>query len=92
MELKGLISYKTIQKFVQCDDDKYTKMRLNALSKLTDWIVELDARQARIEMEKDNEDSDEDENVDNTYAGNLLAQRKHKTAADYEQISYIDVE
>jgi len=85
MELNRLIHYKAIQNFVQCDSDKYTKNRLNALSKLTDWTNDLDAKQARIEMEKDNEIYEEEDGADNEYAGNLLAQRKHKTAADYEQ-------
>eukprot|EP01083_Nonionella_stella_P281991 959745_1 len=89
MELNGLISYKIIRKYVQCDDDKYTFMRRDGLSKLTDWIAELDARQARIEMEKDNEDDFDDDDVDNEYAGNLLQQRKHKTASDYETISFV---
>ena len=93
MESARLISYNAIQKFVQCDNDKYTVNRLNALSKLTDWIANLDARQARIMMERDNEEDEEEEDeMDDGYAGNLLAPRMHKSAADYETVSYVDVE
>merc|ERR1712129_327855 len=94
MEAARLISYNAIQKFLRCDNDTFTYKRLSALSKLTDWIAMLDAKQARLMMERDNED-DEDEvdgGGDDGYAGNLLAPRQHKSAADYETVSYVDVE
>jgi len=87
---EGLIKYAAIQSFVQCETDKYTEQRLLALSKMSDWIADLDARMARIRMERDNESSDEDPDHDDGYAGNLLAERKHKTAADYEAVTFMD--
>ena len=89
VEDEGLIKYASIQSFVQMQDDGYTEQRLLALSKLSDWIADLDARMARIQMERDNDSSDDDQH-DDGYAGNLLAQRKHKTAADYETVSFLE--
>jgi len=70
-------------------NDKYTINRLLATSKLSDWYNELDARQARLAMERDNEANYEDD-YDDSYAGNLYEKPKHKTAADYQAFSLID--
>jgi len=89
IEAEGLMKYAAIQSFVQIEDDKYTEKRLTALSKMADWIAELDARMARIQMERDNELSDDDIQ-DDGYVGNVFAERKHKTAADYESLSFME--
>ena len=88
MEDQGLIKYNAIQKFVQSAEDKYTQNRLSALSKMADWITDLDARMARIRMEKDLEASDEEE-MDDGYTKNIW-DRKHKTAADYDNPTFFE--
>merc|ERR1719295_1743762 len=89
IENEGLLKYTAVQTFTQIQDDEYTEKRLTALMKLSDWIADLDARMARLQMERDTQFSDDDQN-ENEYAGNLLRQRKHKTAADYETFSVME--
>jgi len=90
LELSSFLKYSVIQKLVRAHSDSYTKGRLAALSKMSDWITELDSRMARIRMEKDNEEEDEEDGYDDGYVGNVLAPRKHKTAADYENLSFVE--
>ena len=90
VENANLIKFRAIQKFWNDGvHDKYTIDRLTAISKLSDWYNELDARQARLRMERDNANEFEDD-YDNSYAGNLYEKPKHKTAADYQAFSLID--
>merc|ERR1712013_612440 len=51
LELSSFLKYSVIQKLVRAHSDSYTKGRLAALSKMSDWITELDSRMARIRME-----------------------------------------
>ena len=91
LEIANLIKFPAINKFwIDGNNDKYTISRLSAISKLTDWYSELDARQARIAMERDNNEYEDDGAYDNSYAGNLYEKPKHKTAADYQAFSLID--
>jgi len=91
LELSGFLQYSVIQCLVQSgQSDSYTVGRLGALSKMSDWITDLDSRMARIRAEKDEEEEDEEDDYDDGYVGNVLAARKHKTAADYEQLSFVE--
>lgn len=89
LERDGVVKYQALRAFVQNEDDRQTQRRREALSKMADWYQALDAKMVRLAMAADDDDDDdEDDGADaNGYGGNLLAQRKHKTAADYEQIS-----
>jgi len=87
MESCNVIKFETVKKFwLESMNDEYTSDRAMAQSKLTDWYVALDERQARLAMERANAD-EEDDDYDNEYAGNLMNKPKHKTAADYQQFS-----
>ena len=90
IEVANLIKFQAIRKFWHDGmNDKYTIDRLSAVSKLGDWYNELDARQARLQAERDNNATYEEE-YDDSYAGNLYEKPKHKTAADYQAFSLID--
>jgi len=94
LEAEGLLKHKAIESFVQIQHDDFTEKRLTALSKMTDWIADLDARMARIQMEKHSQMdfSDDEETIDgNEYNRNIFNKPKHKTAADYDNItSFMD--
>jgi len=82
---EGLIPYAAVEAFVQIQEDRFTEERLAALSKMTDWIAELDHRAMKLRELAAQEAVSEDEDYDDGYVGNVFKPRVHKTAADYEQ-------